>query len=144
MNMRHTYVLSSVLSGACWGGLVTLIAFDMAPQAIWGGLIFSPLIGGLVGVATWGWTRLSVAGRIVVALLSLYAAAALFGLGVGLYDGFVLAGPDRITRAVVSQAVVGFLWGLTFLGWVIVFWPLAYLNHWILGRLSGAGRPTST
>ena len=141
MTDRRTYLLLSTLSGACWGGLVTAIAFDMFPHAIWGGLLASPLIGGLVGAATRRWGRLSVAARVVVALLSLYAAAALFGLGVGLYDGFVLAGPDRITQAVVAQAVVGFPWGLTFLGLFIVFWPLAYLNHWIIGRFSETARP---
>jgi hypothetical protein len=118
-----------------WGCIVTVIAFGMAPRAIWGGLIASPVIGCLIGVATKHWCFRPTSLRVATALLSLYVAAALFGLGVGIYDWLSLQTANRIPYAVVLQSVLAFLWGLTFLGWFILFWPLAYLNHWLLGRV---------
>ena len=137
------YALLSVASGAVWGCVVTWIAFDMVPRAIWGGLITSPVIGYVIGAATKRWFRLPTPLRIVAALLSLYVAAALFGLGVGLYDWLAVdVSYDRIPYGVVSGAVVAFLVGLTN-GWVVLFWPLAYLNHWLLGRSAPQLRPRS-
>jgi hypothetical protein len=137
------YLFLSGVSGVLWGCVVTVIAFDAAPRAIWGGLIASPLIGCMIGAATKRWSYLSLPLRVVVALVSVYVAAALFGLGVGLYDWLAVDIPNRIAYGVVVQAVLAFLWGLTFIGWCLVFWPLAYLNHWLLGRVVPAGQLTS-
>ena len=131
------HLLLSAASGLLWGAVVTCIAFDVAPRAIWGGLIASPVIGFVIGSATKRWGPLRTSLRIPAALLSLYMAAALFGLGVGLYDWLVVDNPNRVPEAVVLQWVVWFLWGLTS-GWVLLFWPLAYINHWLLGRISPA------
>ena len=68
-------------------------------------------------------------------LVGLYVAVSLFGLAVGVYD---LATGDiehRIASAVVIQAVLGVLWGVTFTGYVVILWPLAYLNHILLWRV---------
>ncbi len=143
MTPANKYVLLSGVSGVLWGSVVTVIAFDVAPRAIWGGLIASPVIGCAIGAATKRWLRLSVLLRVVVALVSVYVAAALFGLGVGLYDWLAVDIPNRIPYGVVVQAVLAFLWGVTFRGWFLVFWPLAYLNHWLLGRISPARQLTS-
>ena len=132
-------LVGSAISGIVWGCIVTVIAFDTAPRAIWGGLIASPAIGCVIGTTTRRWDGLPAPLRSAIALGSLYLAAALFGLGVGLYDWLVLATPNRIASGVVLQAVLAFLWGLTFPGWVVLFWPLAYLNHRLLARLD----PTS-
>lgn len=143
MTARSGYLLLSVVSGIVWGCLVTVIAWDAFPRAIWGGLIVSPAIGCIIWAATTRWCRLPISLRVVVALMSMYAAGALFGLGVGLYDWLALDIPNRIPYGVVVQAVLAFLWGLTFPGWFLILWPLAYLNHWLLGRISPAGQLTS-
>ena len=37
------------------------------------------------------------------------------------------------------------LWGLTFSGYVLFLWPVAFLNHWLLGcTLSRPRRPDGT
>jgi hypothetical protein len=77
--------------------------------------------------------------RALLALVSLYVAAAFFGVAIGLYD--VLAGVNsgsghaRIPSAVVIQSVLAVLWGLTFTGYVLILWPLAYLNHVFLATV---------
>jgi len=62
--------------------------------------------------------------------------ALIFGLGMGLYDLLTGANPGkgshRIPSAVVIQAVIGTLWGLTFTGYFVVLWPLSYMNHEML------------
>jgi len=131
--------LFSGASGFLWGCLATVAAYNAVPRAVWGGLIVSPAIGCLIGAATMRWSDLALPLRIGVALLSVYVAAALFGLGVGLYDWLAVGTPNRIPSAVVAQAVLAFLWGVTFTGWFLLFWPLAYLNLRLLERIRPAG-----
>ena len=72
----------------------------------------------------------SVVLRAAIALLTVYCAAALFGAAGGLAH-FVFdfgAGILRFPIGIV-ESVWAFVWGLTFLGYFIVLWPLAYLNH---------------
>ena len=73
-------LLLSAASGLLWGAVVTCIAFDVAPRAIWGGLIASPVIGFVIGSATKGWGQLRTSLRITAALFCLYIAAACFAL----------------------------------------------------------------
>ena len=70
-----------------------------------------------------------------MALLTLYIAAALFGLAAGVYDAS-RGIPNQIPEAVIVQAVFATWWGVTFTGFVLFLWPLSYLNHWMLGRFS--------
>ncbi len=133
---RVKYWILSALSGVAWGGLVALIAADAFPGILGGGLLASPAIGVAVGAATTQWCRLPAALRVVAALVSLYAAGAMFGLAVGLYDWLARDIPNRIPEGVVVQAVMAFLWGLTLPGWFLVLWPLAYGNLRLLARCS--------
>jgi len=41
-------------------------------------------------------------------------------------------------RAVIMQSAVGFLWGLTFMGYILVLWPLSYLNCWLIWKQADA------
>ena len=53
------------------------------------------------------------------------------------YDDWLIVDiPNRVPEAVVLQSVFGFLYGLTFSEYVLLFWPLAYINQWLLGRIS--------
>ncbi|HEX9793160.1 MAG TPA: hypothetical protein VGC54_04175 [Planctomycetota bacterium] len=88
MTPTGKYILLSGLSGLARGGVVSVIAGDLIPRVIWGGLIAAPAIG----MAPRNWWRLSRPLRVLAALLSLYLATALFGLAVGLYD-WMLARP---------------------------------------------------
>ena len=129
----------SLASGCVWGGIAYLLARGALDRLVWGGIVVSPFIGLVVGrVAPWlrpsSWLG-SKLGRAFASLVGLYLAVSLFGLAVGVYD---LATGDiehRITSAVVIQAVLGVLWGVTFTGYVVILWPLAYLNHILLWRV---------
>jgi hypothetical protein len=68
-----------------------------------------------------------------LALVVLYATAALFGLGVGAFDAFVIVGEHRDPARVLVLAV---LCGLTFPGWILLVWPLAYATLAVLARES--------
>ena len=52
----------------------------------------------------------------------------------GVHDWLGPGIPHRIPHGVMLQAVLAVLWGLTFTGYFVVLWPLAYLNHSLLGR----------
>ncbi|MGH9786971.1 MAG: hypothetical protein ACRD88_22605 [Terriglobia bacterium] len=129
----------SLASGCVWGGIAYLLGSGALERLVWGGILVSPLIGLAIGrVAAWlrPSSRLgSKLGRAFASLVGLYVAVSLFGLAVGVYD---LATGDiehRIASAVVIQAMLGVLWGVTFTGYVIILWPLAYLNHILLWRV---------
>lgn len=128
------YGVLSGLSGLGWGIFVWQFIFDGMPPALPGGVIASPAIGLAIGLAAKGWNRWPIWLRITAALISLYAATLLFGLAVGIYDWQFGDMTNRIPYAVVLEDTVGLLWGLTFTGYLLILWPLAYLNHWLLGR----------
>jgi hypothetical protein len=128
----------SALSGCAWAGIAYLIGRTALGPILVGGLIASPLIGLVAGRLYRPAYALPTIGRAFAALATFYVAVALFGLAVGLYDAFTFGDPHRIRSAVVIQAILGTLWGVTFTGYLTVLWPLAYLNHWLVGRLSGA------
>jgi hypothetical protein len=133
------YVLASLACGAAWG----LIAWLLWPERATAheptvAVVMSPLIGLLIGVCFVWIHRLEKAGRVFVALLSLYVAAALFGMcvGIGEWAERRHLGPSVIASAAVIENMIGTLWGLTFMFYFVVMWPLAYFNHQWLGRLA--------
>ena len=99
----------------------------------------SPLIGLMVAQAYRPIHQHSLWIRVFWTLLMLYLAAALFGLAVGVVDTLNDDIQNRISSAVVIESVLAFLWGLTFSGYVLFLWPLAFANHWALGRTLRAG-----
>lgn len=141
MKIKSRYYAVCAASSCVWAAIAYVIGHQaMARDIIWGGIVVSPLIGLVVGAIYRPVYKRSVPAQIAMSLLSLYVAAALFGLGVGLFDvvqglpGDVLRG----TGAVISQSILGTLWGITFTGYVVVLWPLAHLNHRLLGRFAGS------
>ena len=128
------YVLLSALSGCLWGAIAFVLSFEGFPVQIWGGVLGSPPIGiviGLIAYYTGPWSSFS---RVPLSLASLYFAAALWGLCIGVFEMLVLGIPNQIPYAGVIEMVLAVLWGLTFSGYVVLLWPLAYFNHWLLGR----------
>jgi len=124
----------SLASGGVWGLIALGLGWSWLHQRVWGGVLLAPLIGLGVGLAARGFSRLPGWGRALHALVALYVAAALFGLGVGLWDLLVLDIPGRRPGAVVLQAIYGVLWGTTFTGYVVLLWPLSIANHALLAR----------
>jgi hypothetical protein len=132
------YLVLSVVSGAVWGAIGYLLGRPAFPALIGPAVLASPLIGLVVGICFRWIHRLSRSGKLFVSLVSLYAAAALFGLALGFADLArdipTTPGASRIPSAVVLQAVFAVWWGLTFYGYFLILWPLAYLNHRLLRR----------
>ena len=80
-------------------------------------------------------SRLGHSARIAVALANLYLAVWLFLMAsnvVGLLVGEVPW--SRRFEALVSDPIVGTLLGLTYTGFVLLMWPVSYVNHALVGR----------
>jgi hypothetical protein len=131
-------VLFSLLSAAVWATLVVALARPLG-SVLWGGVMAAPVIGLAAGFASALFPSSGIVRRALFSLVSLYAAAAFFGLAMGVYD--LALGPNagagwqRVPSGVVIQAMLGTLWGLTFGGYLVLFWPLSYANHLLIWRL---------
>jgi hypothetical protein len=125
------YIIYSGLSGCVWGAIAFGVGYWAWGSSIVGGIAIAPLIGIAIGLLFLPAYRLSRLWQFFLSLISLYLAAALFGLGIGLYEAFRRAGADRNGED-VSQAVLATLAGLTILYLFIFLWPLSYLNHRLL------------
>ena len=129
----HYYILC-FLSGLIWAGIAYLLVPGPLGPLLWAGMVASPFIGVIIGISfrpAYRWPR---AARILFSLVTLYLAVTIFGLVVGLYDVASSDEPNRIPSAVVIEYILAFLWGVTFTGYAVLLWPLAYLNHRLLGR----------
>lgn len=141
MSLRRT-VLISAGSGCAWGAIAYLLAGRNVGKGIWGGVLASPFIGMLVGLTAARLRKPTGSWRAFVSLVGLYGATCLFGLAVGVGD--LATGVNRgegwyrIPGVVITQSALGFLWGLTFMGYIVVLWPLSYLNHWLIWKQSDA------
>jgi hypothetical protein len=141
--MRNTkalrIIVASLLSSACWSGIAIWLAQRayIGPE-LRGGLLVAPLIGIAAGYASLRFAEESVSMRVVFSLLSLYAAATLFGLGMGAFDlafgNHDLSGwyGPGVLLAPAGQV----LFGITFMGFALALWPLAYANHALVARLA--------
>lgn len=139
-------IVLSVASSIVWAAIAMLLGRSLSP-VIWGGVILAPFIGLGAGFAS---ALFPTEGRVRKAwfsLVSLYVAATIYGLGMGVYD--LATGQNagdgwrRIPSAVVLQAAMATLWGLTFTGYFIVLWPLSYANHSVLSRVWKQEVPSS-
>ncbi|MGE4615381.1 MAG: hypothetical protein AAEJ46_13685 [Planctomycetota bacterium] len=143
------YALLCAVSGMGWAVIAYFIAGRLGGAALWGGLVTAPLIGVIAGwvyrpVHHWRWP-----GRLAMSLLTLYLSALLFGLAWGITDALqgLPGGASRNSIGVVYQTIFATLYGVTATGFVVFLWPLAHLNHWLVGHLAGhhtaAGPPSS-
>jgi len=123
------YLVLSALSGCLWAAIALLLGAEAMGPIIWGGVVASPLIGVIAAYIFLPACRWPLVARIVFALVTLYLAVAAFGLAAGLYDAVVRDIPNRIGWAVVVQAMLASLWGITFTGLVLILWPLSFVNH---------------
>lgn len=128
------YLVFAALSGCVWAGIALVLGAEAMGPIVWGGVFASPLIGVMAAyifrfARTW-----TLVARIGFAVITLYLAVAAFGLAAGLYDALVRDLPNRIGWAVVVQAILASLWGITFTGFVLFLWPLSFLNHSLVCR----------
>ena len=133
------YLLLSALSGGGWGLVAWLLWPRVSAPSPLAAVVVSPVIGIVIGVAFRWIHRARPRARVIASLASLYTGASLFGLAVGAADLVRLrsSGATQVMASeIVLQAVPAVWWGLTFTGYVIVLWPLAYWNHRLLERAS--------
>lgn len=133
--MNRAYYSASALSGCCWFVVAAIIGYPYMKSSLLGGAIASPFIGILVGHLFIPAHKSGKGLKVLLSLVTLYLAAALFGLAGGLGDVLSSSTPNRIASAVVLQGLCATLWGITFTGFFIFLWPLSYMNHKLLGRL---------
>jgi hypothetical protein len=133
MGASSRYWLISAGSGVAWGLLGVVLARSAFGPIVWGGLLAAPLIGLVAGLVARPLLPAPLLGLALLALLNLQLAAALFGLGIGLYDWIARDIPNR-NHGVVWQGVPAVLWGLNLGGYVLFLWPLAVANHAWLAR----------
>lgn len=127
------YYLFCAGSGLIWSGIAYLLLREWFP-GLWVGIAVSPFFGLLVGWAHRPTYRFPMVARVMVALVTLYATAVLFGLVMGVVDAVTETNPNVIKSAVVIEWVLLTLYGVTFTGYIVLLWPLAFANHWLLGR----------
>ena len=132
----HRCVAVSAISGCIWAVIAYFLASELMGTIIVGGLLASPLIGIGVGLIYRRAYHKSLLARVGMSLVTLYVAAALFGMAVGIFDA-TRPIPSRHLGAVVLQSVLAILWGVTFTGFFLFLWPLSFVNHWLIGRISG-------
>ncbi len=133
------YLAVSAASGCVWGAIALLLAGPWMPNAVWGGVIASPLIGVAVGLAYRLVHRWSTPVQAVYAMLMLYLAVGAFGIAAGSYDALALNLPHRSGWGVVVQSVLGCWWGVTFTFYFAFLWPASMVNHAILYRFARDG-----
>ena len=102
-------------------------------RTVLGGVVAAPVIGVLVGGLSRRFARLGLSARIAVALANLSLAVWLFLVAAGVAN--LLDGRGAWSRSLVSEPIRGTLFGLTYTGFVLVLWPLSYVNHVMVGRM---------
>lgn len=131
MNIRRGMDLVAV--GAVWGVVAYLLAGRAFGTAIWPGVLAAPAIGVVVGDRLQSLFERSERGRRrLVALVSLYGGATVFGLVIGLGRWLGVSPGNRQFPAALVEPLLSVWWGVTLTGFFLVLWPLAYLTHWWL------------
>ena len=136
-NARAVESSRGLLSAACglgWGIVAFVVGTAIGGGYLWGGLVASPLIGWLIGRLFRNIRRCPRCGRVGLAAVSLYLAAAMFGGASGVGEAIRLGWTLRFASDKVYEGVLATLWVLTFSGLGLVFWAMAYANHEILGN----------
>ena len=137
-------ILYSLISGCVWAVIGFAIAWSVSPirytptevvRSFAGGLVAAPLIGVLVGLLSRNFSKLGRSARVMVALANLYLAVWLFLMAASVVK--LVVGEIAWSRgfeAFVSDPIVGALLGLTYTGFVLLLWPLSYVNHALVSR----------
>jgi hypothetical protein len=93
------------------------------------------VIGCLAGEIYRPFCRRGKVVRVFGSVATLYAAGTMFGLACGLCDA-IRPVPSRLLPEVVLQTAAATTFGTTL--YILFLWPLSYLNHSLVCRLSKA------
>ena len=152
MHLNGNPVLLLIFSGCMWGMIGYRIGYSIAPirstrlEVGWlflGGVLAAPFIGLLLGAVSRKFASLGPSTRIAVALADLYLAAWLFLLASSiarLLFEFRGLGQEMTFKAVVLDPVAAVVFGLTYTGYVLLLWPMSYMNHSLVARAWKAAR----
>jgi len=127
------YYLLCAGSGLAWGGIAYLLLGESFP-GLWVAMVASPLFGLLAGWSHRPAYRFPWVVRVLVALVTLYGTAVLFGLVIGVVEEVIETSPNHVRGASIIEWVLVTVYGVTFTGYFLFLWPMAFLNHWLLGR----------
>lgn len=123
------YCVMCLISGCLWALVACIMGIAlMGGSNIFGGIMVSPLIGLAVGILYRPACGLALAARIFLSLATLYLAVTLFGAASGVFGAFV-SGPPGFKWEEVVETILATLWGVTLTGWLVVLWPLSFVNH---------------
>jgi hypothetical protein len=132
----------SAASGMAWGlvGFWLIRDTNMAGGA-WAALVASPIIGVGVGSLAMRARRLDPLGWVLVGLVDLYLAVALFAAAVGIWhvtvEWGVLPHLESAGRwSAFAASVATALWGFTLTGSALLLWPVSVANHLLLWALA--------
>jgi hypothetical protein len=132
--MTRKYVIHSALSGCVWAFIawaLVQVTMDHSEKIVLG-MALSPLIGVIIGIIYLPAYKLPKSLQALVSLFTLYLAVSLFGAGLGSYDVFWGSTPISDASRAMIQSILVHIWAVTVLGWVVILWPLSYLNHRML------------
>jgi hypothetical protein len=128
-----------LVSGIAWGGIAFVLGGVVFGPLVLAGVAASPVIGLLVGALVFNLRRASALGRVIVAAVSLYGSATLFGSALGLAS--LLTRRPIQNSEVFFEPIMAVLWGLTFTGLVAVLWPISYATlEWVLAATADESR----
>jgi hypothetical protein len=139
----NSEVRINALSGVAWSAIAWGIGHEALGTPIWGGVLASPFIGVLIGRMSRRHHEASWIVHILVSFFHLYFAAMVFAVATSILGVAWRPVPVSLGEWVL-QVIFVVLWGLTFTGYVIVLWPLSFLNHWIVWRTIAGSAASGT
>jgi hypothetical protein len=136
-------IVYSFISGCIWAVIGFAVGWSVSPihatpfeavRTFWGGLVAAPVIGVLVGLLSRNFSGLGRSARVAVALGDLYLAVWLFLMAANIARLEGEVGWSRGFQTLVSGPMVGAFFGLTWTGFVVLLWPLSYVNHTLVAQ----------
>ncbi len=140
--MRGHAIIAALsgLSGLAWGAIAHAMGGELPlPLACGAGGI----VGIVIGLASGPWRDAEWPATLMLSLVGLYVAVALFTALVSAYMHLASGRPPLRLPLVMVNSMLAATWGLSLTGFMFVLWPFAFLNHaavWWYARRSD-GRP---
>jgi hypothetical protein len=126
-----------LIAGAVWGLVASLSGGRAFREAIWGGVLVSPLIGGFIAVTFRWMPDATRPWRVFGALVSIYTGGVLFAIAMAIFHAVTRMNPPASFETVLEY-VMAVMWAITFTGYLLIYWPLAYATHawiaWVAGE----------
>ena len=122
---------ADALSAACgllWG-LLGYYLLENSRQGLTQALLLWPVIGVLIGRVARPAAARGALAHAWISLRDLYLAVTLFAVAEWTSVAFGPVAPHHWPPSRLGTTVVIMLWGLTFLGFVVILWPLSYVTH---------------